>query len=193
MNYIVCKIGYLSMIKASIQINNKEITKMLDELSDRLENPEDLLIELEGVLLDAVMENFDSGGRSENGQTEVWEDLKQSTIDKRKLQHGDKYQVLVVTGGLRDSMTGYHDNEKAGVTTNKVYATTMHFGAKKGEFGGATIDSSGKKRFKGKWVGANASTQPIPWGDIPARPFMMITNEERAEISDILEKYLKGG
>jgi len=162
------------MIKASIEINNKEIMRMLDELSERLEDPEDLMTELEGVLLDAVMENFDSGGRSEDGQTEVWEDLKQSTIDKRKLQHGDKYQVMIVTGGLRDSMSGYHDKEKAGVLTNKIYATTMHFGAKKGEFGN---DKSGR---------------PIPWGDIPARPFMMITNEERAEISDILQKYLKG-
>ncbi|MGI6394518.1 MAG: phage virion morphogenesis protein [bacterium] len=162
------------MIKANIKINDKEIREKLNELSGRLENPEKLLSELEGVLLDAVMENFDSGGRSDDGQTEVWEDLKQSTIDQRKLKHGNKYQVLVVTRGLQDSITGYHDKTKAFVTTNKKYATTMHFGAKKGEFGN---DKSGR---------------PIPWGDIPARPFMMITNDDRTEISDILEKYLKG-
>jgi len=132
------------------------------------------MADVEGLLVDAVAENFDSGGRDESGATGVWPDLQQTTKNRRKLNGDDKYQILVVTGGLRDSAQGFHDRDSAGVGTSKIYATTMHYGAEKGSFGN---DKHGR---------------PIPWGDIPARLFMLITDSERSEIIDLLKNYLKG-
>ena len=57
------------------------------------------------------------------------------------------------------------------------YAATQQFGAEQGEFGRGSF----KKR--------NGSF-PIPWGDIPARPFVGISDQDQVEILDIIRGYL---
>ena len=52
------------------------------------------------------------------------------------------------------------------------YAAVQQFGARRGEFG---------RTRRGA---------PIPWGDIPARPFLGVSRVDRVEILDILAGYL---
>lgn len=52
------------------------------------------------------------------------------------------------------------------------YAATQQFGAKKGAFG--------KTRRNG----------PIPWGDIPARPFLGISAQDERTITSVINEYL---
>ena len=56
--------------------------------------------------------------------------------------------------------------------SNLVYAPTHQFGAEKGDFG-----STSKKR-------------PIPFGDIPARPFLGISEATTEEILDAIRDHL---
>jgi phage virion morphogenesis protein len=51
------------------------------------------------------------------------------------------------------------------------YAATQQFGAKKGSFTGGQT----------------------PWGDIPARPFLGLSEEDKAMVLDILQEHLEGG
>lgn len=53
------------------------------------------------------------------------------------------------------------------------YAGVQHFGAKQGEFG--------RSRRGG----------PIPWGDIPARPFLGLSDDDQAAVLDILQDHLE--
>lgn len=53
------------------------------------------------------------------------------------------------------------------------YAAVQQFGAKKGEFG------------------KDKRSHPLPWGDIPARPFLGISEQDRRDIIDILEEHLE--
>lgn len=55
------------------------------------------------------------------------------------------------------------------------YAATQQFGANQGQFG--------RSRRGG----------PIPWGNIPARPFLGISDDDRREIIAILRESLIGG
>lgn len=52
------------------------------------------------------------------------------------------------------------------------YGAVQQFGAKQGEFG------------------RDKRNHPIPWGDIPARPFLGVSDEDRRGILDVLSKYL---
>ncbi|MDR2155910.1 MAG: phage virion morphogenesis protein [Burkholderiaceae bacterium] len=58
------------------------------------------------------------------------------------------------------------------------YAAVQQFGAKKGELGTGTY-----KTRKG--------TFPIPWGDIPARPFLGVADEDLADIVEVLRGHFK--
>ena len=60
-----------------------------------------------------------------------------------------------------------------------VYAATQQFGAKSGEFG------------FGIYASRNGSF-PIPWGNIPARPFLGVSESEKAHIVDLVRSYLMG-
>jgi phage gpG-like protein len=63
-----------------------------------------------------------------------------------------------------------------GVNGSKIpYATTFHFGAKKGSLGIKTI---------GNW------TIESPWGDIPARPFIGTNKKTNEAVLKILRNYL---
>lgn len=71
--------------------------------------------------------------------------------------------------------------------SNAVQAAVMQFGARQGEFG-AHIgkDKLGRDHF-----------HHIPWGDIPARPFLGLSDQDRsdvmAELAEWLEESLRGG
>lgn len=52
------------------------------------------------------------------------------------------------------------------------YATTHQFGAAQGAFGKTTRGA------------------PIPWGDVPARPFLGLDDADRAMVLDVLERAL---
>lgn len=58
-----------------------------------------------------------------------------------------------------------------------VYAGTFQYGAKSGEFGfGFYLTREG--------------SFPLPWGDIPARPFLGVSDEDSANIVSLVRSYL---
>lgn len=58
-----------------------------------------------------------------------------------------------------------------------VYAGTFHYGAKSGEFGFGFY-----KTREGSF--------PLPWGDIPARPFLGASADDKANIVRLVHSYL---
>ncbi|MEX3556612.1 MAG: hypothetical protein VB131_08845, partial [Burkholderia gladioli] len=69
-------------------------------------------------------------------------------------------KILQQSGKLAASVQPMSNAREAGLTTNRKYATTMFFGAKKGQFG------------------RDGRNHPIPWGDIPARRFFPVRGPE---------------
>ena len=60
------------------------------------------------------------------------------------------------------------------IGTNKIYAAVMQFGAAKGAFG------------------TDAGGSSIPWGAIPARPFLGISDQDRTNIAATVDEWLEG-
>ncbi|WP_409934431.1 phage virion morphogenesis protein [Tepidimonas sp.] len=48
-------------------------------------------------------------------------------------------------------------------------------------------------RHEGGTFGATKRGGKIPWGDVPARPFMGISDDDRSAILDIIRKHLAEG
>lgn len=72
---------------------------------------------------------------------------------------------LVDTGALRDSHSQLYDNDTALVGTNMVYAAIHHFGG---------------------MAGRNRKVA------IPARPFLVLTNEDKQDLMDDVQDYFRG-
>lgn len=120
-----------------------------------------------GILADIPERAFRAQADPATGES--WAELSPVTVARR----GSARPILQVSGKLAGSIQQEYGRDFARVYTNKKQATTMHFGAKKGEFG---------KTKRGA---------PIPWGDIPARPFFGINSQDEEDIREFIQDRLR--
>ena len=71
------------------------------------------------------------------------------------------------------------DDNQVGIGSPMIYAGTHQYGAKRGEFGTGSF-----KTKKGSF--------PIPWGNIPARPFLGASEADKINIADLVRSYMLG-
>ena len=88
----------------------------------------------------------------------------------RKKQNRDK--ILTLSRDLAGSVAFRAARAHVDAGVRPIYSGTHQFGAAKGSFGSTSKGS------------------PIPWGDIPARPFLGLSDEDEREITQIVVDYL---
>ena len=163
-----------------IKVRDDQVMKQLAELRAKMVNLTPIMRKIAGMMADSVEENFAKEGRP------AWKP------SHRAIKYGGK--TLQKDGGLAKSILPQATQNKAIVGTNKEYAGLMQFGARKGQFGTKTVEVDGQVRFSkaGKRYGVRPHTrkQTLPWGDIPARPFLMVQDKDWAEIKQALTRYL---
>lgn len=147
-----------------------DIEQWLDELALRVERRAPLMEKIADIMLNAVDENFIAGGRP------AWEPLKYR--DGRPLQ---------LSGRLHASITPWHDNDTAVVGTNVIYARIQNEGGKTRPH---EIRPRNKKalRFNGRFAGKVNH----PGSDIPARPFLKLTDDDYNEIRQAIIDHIDG-
>jgi phage virion morphogenesis protein len=119
----------------------------------------------------------------------------------RRAKAGHTGKMLQVTGRLASSIHTEHGRDFARVGTSDERAGTHQYGAKKGAYGTAKRGTRGGRGNKrnytarggatvGGWLSGRAQGggMPIPWGDIPARPFLGIGKPEEAEIESSVRR-----
>lgn len=134
------------------------------------------------LIATSIRENFDVGGRPTK-----WKQSKRAK--------GQRGQTLRDTNRLMNSITSKGDANRAVAGTNDVRAAVLHFGAKKGSFG--TVQAAVRAhirtiRGKEQKVRAHSRKQLMPWGDIPARPFVLLQKDDISEIQNMVGHYLTG-
>lgn len=175
-----------------VEVQDQAVQALLHRLSQSVKNLQPAMGEIGTTLVDHVRLGF-KGGTDPWGSK--WKSIGQAAIMGR-LKHrknsflksgkiskpGQNYltggvQPLLDTGNLRSSITYRATGNSVEVGTNVKYASTHQIGAKQGAFGRTRRNS------------------PIPWGNIPARPFMPIRNGKadlpagwQAEIVGILQR-----
>ncbi|SMC28533.1 phage virion morphogenesis (putative tail completion) protein [Desulfacinum hydrothermale DSM 13146] len=147
-----------------LQVDMDSVSDMLRSLTGRLQNLRPLMRDIGEIVVDHIKGNFRQGTAPDGTP---W---KPSV---RALREGGR--TLIDTGVLRNSFHEQPGRRSVLVGTADVRAAVHQFGARAGAFG--TMDVLVRehvRRWRGKDVRVRAHTrrQRIPWGDIPARPFM---------------------
>lgn len=173
-----------------IQIRDEEVQKLLRRIADRLKDTTPLMRIIGSIVRTSVVRNFELGGRPK------WDALSPVT---RKLRGADGpiLRRQGAAGGLMGSINIEATDGRVSVGTNKVYAAVHQFGAKAGSFGRKSVSvrrhTRRSRRGNRYEVGAHTREMSMPWGDIPARPFMMLQEpEDMQEITAAAVEYLEG-
>lgn len=155
-----------------IHLDDREVRQALERLQRRLGDLTPVMEELGELLVERAKERF---ARSTDPAGRPWAPNKPSTLARKK----GKKPLIGETGRLRDDIHYEAGRDHVIVGSSREYAATHQFGAKKGAFG---------RTRRGA---------PIPWGDIPARPFLPVTGDgrwlghaDRDAVLDILRRAL---
>ena len=100
----------------------------------------------------------------EEGRPDKWTELADITKEKRRKKNKWPGQILQVEGQLAASVNTQYDNDSAVIGSNLPYAAIHQLGGQAG---------------KNKKV------------EIPARPYLQLTDDDFDEILDATEKFLK--
>lgn len=95
-----------------------------------------------------------------------WSDVHAAT------RHGG-HSLLQGEGDLLDSIQYLLEGTEIHVGSPLVYAGVMQHGADQGEFGRTSRNG------------------PIPWGDIPGRPYLGLSAENEGDLSGIVQDFLR--
>ena len=117
-------------------------------------------------LLNTTRERFNA---EEAPDGTPWAPLSAAT-GARKRRNRDK--ILTERGFLRGNLDYRADATSVVIGSPSIYAGTHQLGAEKGAFG---LTGSGR---------------PIPWGDIPARPFLGLSDDDSDEVTALVTEFL---
>lgn len=161
----------------TVEINDTEVDAALQKLSDHLSD----MTEIFEVLGDLLQET--TGQRLEEGVSPdgiAWAPKSETTIQAYRARgfepnfkplFGPNLDVFA----LSDQESYFHraSPTQLEIGTNEIQAAVMQFGKAQGAFGTTARGGS------------------IPWGDIPARPFLGISESDRGLIHEIIEDWLE--
>ncbi|KUJ73922.1 hypothetical protein AVO42_00430 [Thiomicrospira sp. XS5] len=155
------------MAGIKIEVDDKAVTKALANLAGM-----DLAEALKGIgetLIDNTRDRLEDGV-DVNGK--AFAPLSPVTIARKKR---NKDKILIGRGDLHRELAYQLVNGGTGLEfgSDRKYAAVHQFGAKQGAFG--------RSKRNG----------PIPWGNIPARPFIGLAQQDEDEILDNLTHFIE--
>lgn len=154
-----------------IKINNeKEVLDVLARLAEGIRYRAPLMRTIAGTMQSAVDQNFEAGGRPR------W-------LGVKSRPNGSP---LIDSGALRNSIRASWENDSAQVGTNLSYAA-IH------QFGGKTKAHKISPRYKKGLAFGGIVRKSVnhPGSEIPARPFLVLTPQDEADIVDDVQAYFR--
>lgn len=150
------------MTAVTLEINDYDLLAALTQLARHVDHLEPALTEIGDTVKASIQLNF---REQHDPDGEPWQPLSPATLEQRR-KKGTGAQMLRDTGLLNRSITYNADDTAVEIGSDKIYANMMHFGGKKSDY---------------IWL----------WGDIPARPFVGVSEADRAEILALLRHHLE--
>lgn len=132
----------------TITLDSSQVTHALNQLSQRVTNMQPAMVGVGNVMSSLVDQTFTD---TQDPYGNPWAALSPVTVEMRRKgpRPGVADRVMSDTGRLKASITHHASQHEVTVGTNTIYAPTHQFGANQGEY-----------------------APHVPWGDIPARPFL---------------------
>ena len=169
-------------ITFTAEISDDEAAARLTALVERMARPigfyEGVGEHLTGI---AIRRNFQE---EEAPDGTPWARLRPATIKRREKLNQTPLTILRSNSGtsqnLFASITSRASESGVEVGSSMPYAAIHQFGAAQGQFGA----------FMGKDKLGRGHFHHMPWGDIPARPYLGLSSEDETEIIRIAEGWL---
>ena len=162
------------MAGAAIQIefDDSQVRAAIDALTDAGRDLTPVMKVIGERLLNSARERF---ADEEAPDGSAWAPLSEGTLKAKQRNRG---RILTRDGYLGGTLAYRADSTSVEIGSPLIYAGTHQFGAEQGA-GGVTSRGS-----------------PIPWGDIPARPFLVdadgrLAREDERAIVDIVIDHLR--
>ena len=151
----------------SVEIKDEAVTAALMRASAAMKNMEPLFWDIGNILIDSTLERFKTGTAPDGTK---WAAKSQTTLKRAGARKSNRVDVrpLIGESGMLSTQIHYSAQpDQVEVSSNRDYAAMMQFGGKKSAF-------------------------PHLWGDIPARPFFGISEDDRVNITGQIADYLSG-
>lgn len=172
-------------------IVNTEATKALQALIAKGRDVVPLLTGIGQTVKESTRLRF-IDGKSPAGV--AWAPLSAVTLAlRRKGKGGGSSRPLLNTGALRNSIIFRVGAKHVDIGSTEAKAKTHQFGARVGQYGRYTQLWRSQKYGRKTFLGSSGSKRghPIPWGNVPARPFVGVSAKDRAEIVDLIQHHLQ--
>lgn len=169
-------LGKNYMVNINVTIEDAGLKALIERLKIRLTNMTPVMKEIGQIVRNSVIKNFQQGGRPQ------WKSLSPVTLGlswklkgkqthvksgKRETKAFERYKsgkkILIDTARLMKSITSKGFRDRAEVGTNVIYGAIHQLGGQAGRGLKVTI---------------------------PARPYLMVQDEDWAEIRKVVENYL---
>lgn len=166
----------------SIEIGDQKVAQSLEKLIRSVENTHSVLELIGEQLVDSTKRRFSTstapdGSRwASNSQVTILRYLgaykssykKDGRISKKGIDRATSKRPLIGETGSLSRQISYEieDNNTLYIGSSMIYAAVQQFGAEAKQFGKA------------------------PWGDIPARPFLGLSDRDQTNIIDTISDYL---
>lgn len=154
----------MALSRITIELQTQRAGEKIGNLLALLQHPRPALDDIGEYLITSTKQRFIKG---ESPDGEKWAPNSPVTLARKK----DTRPLFGETKRLISEMIKFVSDADLEVGSNLVYAATQHFGASAGEFR----------------LGDGA---PVPWGDIPARPFLGLSVDDAQAVLDILQEHI---
>lgn len=154
-----------------INFDAKPITDALARVRSEIADARPLFTEIADYFIRATRQRFVYTTAPDGTR---WRQKSPATLKAYARQGEGKWskKPLQKTGILGSTIIGLSGPDYAEVGSNREYAGVMQFGAAQGAFG--------RTRRNG----------PIPWGAIPARPFLGISEDDERNIVALVDQHI---
>lgn len=164
-------------ITASLEYS-ETLSRALDQVAAALDTPSEVFTDIGELLIEGT-KGFFTEGAGPDGTPWIGKSL--ATVESYRRNEGkgangpvDMRPLFGPTGRLSSEIHYAADAQGVSWGSSLIYSAVMNFGAAKGAFGTASNGAA------------------IPWGDIPARPFIGLSDQMERDIIDTIEDWLSG-
>jgi phage virion morphogenesis protein len=157
----------VSGARVELEFDNSQVLAAIRGALAELADPRPMLLDIGEGLVNSTRDRF-SAQRGPDGQ--AWQTLSPRYLETKSPNPG---KILQRRGDLVRQIFPQVQGTTLLVGTDRVYGAVHQFGALKGKFG---------KTKRGA---------PIPWGDIPARPFLGVSDDDANEIIATARDHLR--
>lgn len=168
----------MSGISFTVELDEAALAAKLSDMVGRMDRPIGFYKGVGEYLKDvAIPRNFETETGPDGSP---WASLRPSTIKRREKAGQTPIRILRASGTMASGINALPDNDGVRVGSPAIQAAVMQFGAAQGAFGASMgKDKLGRDHF-----------HHMPWGDIPARPFLGLSGDDETEVIRIAEDWL---